>query len=109
MTRAAVFFVAGVLSCTATDNLVGGMPSNTAGGAGRAELEIVTTNDAIVSSVSVLLGTGNGTFGPKQNYPSGTSPTSPLLRDLNGDGFLDLVIVNYGSNTVSVLLGTGAG
>ena len=31
------------------------------------------------------------------------------MGDFNGDGKLDLAVANYGSNTVSVLLGNGDG
>ena len=31
------------------------------------------------------------------------------IGDVNGDGKPDLAVANYGSNTVSVLLGNGAG
>ena len=31
------------------------------------------------------------------------------MGDFNGDGKLDLAVANYGSNTVSVLLGNGNG
>jgi len=54
--------------------------------------------------VSVLLGTGNGTFAAKTDYAVGDSPISVALGDLNGDGTLDVATANYYSDTVSVLL-----
>src|SRR5439155_10910288 len=59
--------------------------------------------------VSVLLGNGDGTFGPKLDYGAGNSPVSVAIGDLNRDGRPDLVAANYGSNTVSVLLNIGLG
>ena len=60
--------------------------------------------------MSVLLGNGNGTFQAQQTF---ASRQSDRLRwrsaDVNGDGKPDLVVANYGSNTVSVLLGNGNG
>lgn len=62
------------------------------------------------ASVSVLLGTANGTFQPAittqiQSY----SPASIAVDDLNGDGIPDLVIADSGSNQFWVLLGNGNG
>ncbi|HET7497684.1 MAG TPA: FG-GAP-like repeat-containing protein, partial [Candidatus Eisenbacteria bacterium] len=47
----------------------------------------------------------------KINSPTGTStgPVAVAVGDLNGDGKLDAVTADYGSNTVSVLLGDGSG
>ncbi len=59
--------------------------------------------------VSVLLGNGDGTFGPKADYGVGTSPRSVAIADLNADGRPDLVVTNDEANTVSVLLGNGDG
>jgi sugar lactone lactonase YvrE len=39
----------------------------------------------------------------------GTNPYGVAAGDLNGDGFVDVVVENYLSNTVSVLLGNGNG
>jgi len=61
------------------------------------------------SSVSVLLGHGDGTFAPRQDVVAGSSPRSVSIGDLDGDGDQDLAAANIGSNTVSVLLGTGDG
>jgi hypothetical protein len=62
-----------------------------------------------VRTVSILLGNGDGTFGPHFDYPTGTQPSSIAAGDFNGDGKLDLVITNAQDNTVSVLLGNGDG
>lgn len=42
-------------------------------------------------------------------FPTGQLPTAPAVADVNGDGFLDLLIPNDFDNTVSVLLGNGDG
>src|SRR5262245_43031737 len=58
-------------------------------------------------SVSVLLGNGDGTFGPKTDYVAGTA--SVAVGDLSGDGKLDLAVADFGFNRVAVLRGNGAG
>jgi hypothetical protein len=42
-------------------------------------------------------------------FPVGLSPRAVVNADLNGDGFLDLVVANSGSNNISALLGDGGG
>jgi hypothetical protein len=61
------------------------------------------------STFEILKGKGDGTFAPAVTYPVGTNPVYVLKRDLNGDGKPDIVVVNQGSNNVSVLLGKGDG
>jgi Ca2+-binding RTX toxin-like protein len=65
------------------------------------------TANSNVSSVSVLLGNGNGSFGSAINFNTGNNPKSITTADFNGDGVLDLAA--SGSNNVSVLLGNGSG
>jgi hypothetical protein len=61
------------------------------------------------SSVSVMLGHGDGTFQPAVDYNAGAGPLSVAIADFNTDGESDLVIVNHRSATVSVLSGNGDG
>lgn len=61
------------------------------------------------SDLSILLGTGHGTFAPPVHYGVGDNPVFVLQRDLNGDGQRDLVVVNHDSDTISILLGNGNG
>jgi Ca2+-binding RTX toxin-like protein len=77
---------------------------------GNGNLDIVTA-DFNSNAVSVLLGNGAGGFtaAPGSPVAVGTGPRSVALGDLNGDGNLDIVTADSNSNTVSVLLGDGAG
>lgn len=67
--------------------------------------------------VVVLLNDGNGTFPSQVMYQSGgSSASSVIVEDVNGDGNLDVVVTNkyYGGNvtsygSVGVLLGNGDG
>ena len=57
--------------------------------------------------VSVLLGTGTGSFAAAQTYAGGSQPRSVAMADFNGDGKIDLVTANGDAGILSVLLGTG--
>ena len=61
---------------------------------------------AITQTVVALPQNG---FLPAVNYNVGSSPGCVALGDFNGDGKADLVVGNYFSNSVSVLLGKGDG
>lgn len=43
-------------------------------------------------------------FTAKQDFAAGLDPVSVAVGDLNGDGRLDLIVANFNSNNVSVLL-----
>jgi hypothetical protein len=60
-------------------------------------------------AVSILVATGRGTFGPRQDFATDLDPAQVTLADLDGDGILDAVTANTNSSTVSVLLGKGDG
>ncbi|MEG4083486.1 DUF4347 domain-containing protein [Microcoleus sp. POL10_C6] len=47
------------------------------------------------------------TLSEARNYNVGDNPVDMGTGDLNGDGFLDLAVVNQGSKNISILLGTG--
>ncbi|MBN8556042.1 MAG: VCBS repeat-containing protein [Deltaproteobacteria bacterium] len=53
--------------------------------------------------------TGSGTFSTRVTYSSNATPGGNDAADFNGDGILDLVAANTGSNTVSVMLSNSAG
>jgi len=53
--------------------------------------------------VSVLLGFGDGTFIPAQNYAADTASHSLAISDVDGDRMPDLVVTSYFQDSVSVL------
>ena len=66
------------------------------------------------SSMSVLLGNGDGTFQPQVVYAVGSYPDAIAAGDFTGDGHVDLAVANQGSppnyhGTVSILLGNSDG
>ena len=68
---------------------------------GDTKLDVATANYNN-STVSILQGTGSGTFGAHTDYAAnGTNPNWIVAADLNGDSKLDLATANYGNGTVS--------
>jgi hypothetical protein len=72
--------------------------------------ECISNGNCANGLVSVLLGNGDGTFQPAVSYNSGgTEATGVAVADVNHDGKPDLVVANFGGQTVGVLLGNGDG
>src|SRR5205814_1640251 len=80
-------------------------------------------SNEVHSSVGVLLGKGDGTFGPMVSYDSGAAAAQSLaVADVNFDGRPDVVVAHctqgtstgyscpsYGNGVVGILLGNGGG
>jgi hypothetical protein len=71
-------------------------------------LDLAVANQ-VSDNVSILLGNGNGTLfvTPAVNFGAGDGPFSVAVGDFNNDTILDLAVANFGSDNVSILLGTG--
>ena len=77
------------------------------------------TSDCNSGSIGVLLGNGDGTFQPAVGYNSGGNAMYVAVGDTRGNGRLDIVAstclfaygssCEYGTGTLSVLLGNGDG
>jgi hypothetical protein len=81
-------------------------------GDGRIDLAVtneITSNSDLLSTVSVLLGNGDGTFQRQVTYAVGSFPDAIVAGDFRGDGRTDLAVANDQSNDISVLLGNGDG
>src|SRR6266849_5120146 len=75
---------------------------------GDGWLDLVVANQfSTPGSVSVLLGNRDGSFQGARTVNAGTNPNSVAMGDFNGDGWLDLAVVDYQS--LLVLLGNGDG
>ena len=106
------------LAFVKTDFTVGEYPEALAEGDfnGDGKPDLVVANYAS-STVSVLLGNGDGTFQPHVDYATGEGPYGVVVADFNNDGKLDLAVVNTGcplygvcgSPSFSIFLGNGDG
>ena len=72
-------------------------------------VDLVTANYA-TNSVSLFRGVGDhgkptGTFLPPAGFAAGSGPSFALQRDFNGDGRLDLAVLNSTTGSLSILLG----
>ena len=67
--------------------------------------------DDVTETVNIILGYGNRTFGELTKYSTGsnTRPISITSGDVNDDGRLDIVVANYGTNSIAIFLGSGNG
>src|SRR5262249_54644298 len=63
----------------------------------------------LTSSVSVLLGNGDGSFRPRADLAVSGVPRAVVVGDFNGDGKFDVAVASQLSDSVSVLLGNGDG
>jgi hypothetical protein len=90
----------------------GVQPSSIAAGALRrnagAPVDLFVTNVA-AATLTVLQGTGAGTFAASGVYPVASLPKAVTAGDFNSDGNLDVAVGGASDSTVSILQGDGAG
>jgi hypothetical protein len=75
-------------------------------GDGSPDIAVASQYDS--SFISVLLGKGDGTFQPPQNYPTSLGGKTMAVADFNRDGHVDLAVAS-GGGRLSILLGNGDG
>ena len=68
-----------------------------------------SNGNAVLGTAMLGTGTTGLDFLNSSNPTTGVEPVSVAVGDFNGDGFPDLAVANYGSNTVTILLGNGNG
>src|SRR5262249_21450484 len=76
--------------------------------------DLMVTSDQSSNAANVLLGNGDGTFQATREFAVGPGDVAnairqPVVADLNGDGIRDLVVPNFASADISILLGRGDG
>ncbi len=84
---------------------------------GDGKLDLATTNAGQYPSlssgdVSIVLGNGDGTFGPQVKFAVGPGPAAIVVSDFNRDGNQDLAVADEGfsgTGDVSILMGRGDG
>lgn len=75
---------------------------------GDLKLDLAVANTS-TANVSILLGTGTGSFSAPTNFSVGSNPRFIAIADFNGDNKPDLAVANTFANNISILLGSGTG
>src|SRR6266700_561127 len=75
----------------------------------RGILLALTIFSALGTMTAIGVECTNIGFAPAINFPAGHQPFAVAVADFNGDGKLDLVVANLGSDNVTILLGDGRG
>jgi hypothetical protein len=67
--------------------------------------------DVSPGDISILMGKGNGTFRPSQQFATTTDPDAVAVGDFNEDGDLDIAVTEYGfgGGALEIFLGQGDG
>lgn len=79
---------------------------------GDSGIDVATANQGLFTfgeGTDVLLGDGSGGFFVDNLFQGHSAPKSVAVGDFNGDGHTDLVLANWLSGDISVLLGAGDG
>ncbi len=99
------FTVAWATSDYATDTTPQDVTTAEFTGSGHLDLAVATGNN----TVSMLLGTGTGTFPTHVQYAVPGNPVAIIHGDFNGDGKMDVATADQYGSEISVLLGNGDG
>ena len=113
-------FVEGTPVLVQTDAYSSGIATGDFNGDGIADFAITDTHAENGpypgNSITIFLGKGDGTFTQGTSPATGTGtlsygsgPYAIVVSDFNGDGILDLGVLNQDTNNVVILLGNGDG
>jgi hypothetical protein len=99
--------VTGAVEVTVSTPASGGPTGPT----GTISFEDTSNSNAVLGTAALGTSTAGFTLAQTAGSPVtvGKEPYGMATGDLNGDGFVDLVVQNYNAGTVSVLLGKGDG
>jgi subtilisin-like proprotein convertase family protein len=96
-----------------TNFFVGASPLSVATGDfnndSKADLAVANFGGFFSGSVSILLGTGTGTFTNGTTLRTRSQPAFVAVARFNPDTNDDLVVANFGADSVSTFFGNGAG
>ena len=81
-----------------------GMVSDDLNQDGHKDLVVVNNGGGSGTSISILQGTGSGSFDAQVVFSGANDPYVPAIGDLNGDGWKDVVHSDQGDNTIKILL-----
>src|SRR5579862_4071918 len=73
-------------------------------------LDIVVANQDN-DNIGIFIGCGNGSFLSQRTFTTGykSQPKAVSVGDFNNDTLLDIIVANYGTHNVGMLLGDGNG
>lgn len=80
---------------------------------GDGKIDLVATNQnsntvSVFRNTSTVGSIGDSSFAAKVDFGTGGCPFDLAIGDLDGDGKLDLAVINYYSNTVSIMRNTSS-
>ncbi len=75
----------------------------------KQDLVVANFGSFFSGTVSILLGTGTGSFTPGTSIRTRTQPSFVTTGNLNADGNKDVIVANFGSDSVSTFFGNGNG
>ncbi|MEM7481112.1 MAG: FG-GAP-like repeat-containing protein [Acidobacteriota bacterium] len=73
---------------------------------GEVDIAVANPQD---STVSILLGQGDGSFGSQQLLPVAATPRGIAVLDADGDGDVDIAVASTGASALTLFVNDGSG